>query len=173
MFHRRCMCLLQLLGLHKRKNVSQTWNYVGFKTSRSVILLDANNAQALGGRLQRSCGACRWEAWCQHEFRVGGAQTQGKSFFQSQTYNSIDRNTARRGMYLPPRVWADGISLVTRCSSFMDTWQFLKVNYEAISTYKKRDINCFHGFTPSIPSNLLFILPSLMTLFTLLKLKIF
>lgn len=115
------------------------------------MLLDANNAQALEGGLQSSCGASRWEAQCQHEFRVRGAQTRDKSSFQSQTYNSIDRNTARRGMYLPPHVWADRGSLVTQWGPSKDTWRSLKVNYKAVSTHKKQDVNCFHGFTPFQP----------------------
>lgn len=114
--------------------------------SSTVILLDVSNAQALEGRLQRSCSACRWEAQCQHEFRVRGAQTQGKSFFQHSSYNSTDRNTARRGTYLPPCFQANGIFLVTQCGSWVNPLQAPKVNYKAIFTYKKWDISCFQGF---------------------------
>ena len=142
------MCLLRFLGPHERRNVSQISKYVGFKMSRLVILLDA---QASEGRFERSCGACRREAWCQNEFRVGGAQTQVKSFLKSWTYNNIDRNIARRGRYLLPHVWADRISLLTWCGSSTDTWQFLMVNYEVMSACKKWDINYFHGFTPFQP----------------------
>lgn len=51
----------------------------------------------------------------------------------------------------------------------VDTWQPLKVNYKAMSTYKKGDINCFQGFTSFQAP--FFFLPSFITFPRVLKLK--